>query len=70
VLRANAGFVDVVIDDAGVITKSAPELGGDDGGDLLRRPGRASTTGEAVGGTGYVEDLYDDWLGHESVLST
>jgi hypothetical protein len=70
VLGANAGLVDVVIDDAGVIAKPAAQLGGDDGRDLLRRPRRSSTTGKAIRGAGNIEDLDNDWLGHRSVLST
>jgi hypothetical protein len=70
VLGANPGLVDIVIDDAGVIAKPAAQLGGDDSRDLLRRPRRSSTTGEAIRSAGNVEDLYNDRLGHRSALST
>ena len=67
-LRAHVVCVDVAVQTCGVVAEAALDLGADDRRDLLRRPGRASTAREAVGGCGDVEDLDDDGLSHVAPL--
>lgn len=47
----------VVVDDGRPVTVSAFDLGTDDGGDLLRRPGRPSTAAVAGGLSGQIEHV-------------
>jgi len=54
----------IVIEDLRVIAEPALDLCPDYRGDLLRRPRRASSAGEAIRGAGDVVDLDYYWLSH------
>lgn len=64
VLAAHVVRFHVAIQDLSIIAVPALYLGSDDGRDLLRRPGRASTARPAIAAGGYVEDLDNDGLRH------
>lgn len=64
VLRPDIVRVQVAVEHLGVVAVAALDLGADDCCDLLWRPRRASTSGEAVGGRGNVEYLNDDGFSH------
>ncbi|MDZ4179474.1 MAG: hypothetical protein U1E29_09620, partial [Coriobacteriia bacterium] len=59
--RVTYGLVrNIVIGDAGGIAEPTLNLLGDDARDLLRRPGRASSTAETGGMRGHIENLNVD----------
>jgi len=64
VRRAVLLGLDVVVEDLRIIPEPALDLRANDRRDLLRRPGRSSSPGEAIRRTGDVVDLDNDWLSH------
>jgi hypothetical protein len=58
----------VVVQDASVVAVAALQFGADDGRDLLRRPGRASSSREALGTGWDVVNFDDDRTGHDPSL--
>jgi len=62
------GKRDVVIEHSGVVAVATLDLSAYDRRDLLRRPGRASSTREALCGGGDVVYLDQDGSGHVALL--
>jgi hypothetical protein len=62
------GATGVVIQNTGQLAEPVLYLGANDRGDLLRRPGGASTAAAVRSLGGEVEDLDGDWIRHRSLL--
>jgi len=68
VVRSVFSCLDVVVDDVRVVAVATLDFRANNRRDLLRRPGRSSSPGEALGGAGNIVYLHDDRARHGSSL--